>query len=318
MHRTKHISSILACVLFIVCSFLSACGKKGPPTLKAYEKPPEPAALRAEHRDAEIIVSWDFPKNREASIKGFEVFKSSGGDFEQVASLENDKRTYRDRSFQAGSVYQYRAVSRNLKGIVSENSSTAMITPETLPPPPSDITFSVEYDSITLHWKSAGENISYSIFKSHKSGEYSFSPLNKEPVRETSFKDVFDTRKPVYYVIRSVAGANHTTIGHESEELSADPAALVPSAPEHLDAVATEGAIYLIWREPRETWVTGYRVYRERDTEGGFTFIGAAKTPSFIDRENPSLTRSYRVSAVGPAKEGPPAEIRNIVFMQEN
>ena len=80
--------------------------------------------------------------------------------------------------------------------------------------------------------------------------------------------------------------------------------------------MVTESAIHLIWKEPPETWVTGYRVYREMNKGEGCKFLGETKTPVFVDKENPSVERSYRVTAIGPVKEGPPAEIKSISFVR--
>src|SRR3989337_3925789 len=61
--------------LLIFCLLIISCGKKGEPTLKSYEKPDPPSNLRAIHRESEIILLWDFPKNKENTIKGFYLMK---------------------------------------------------------------------------------------------------------------------------------------------------------------------------------------------------------------------------------------------------
>ena len=122
--------------------------------------------------------------------------------------------------------------------------------------------------------------------------------------------------KPVYYTIRSITGDGVKYEGPASAELSVNPLEFVPSQPEKLRATATADSVYLIWNEPAETWITGYRVYRETNKKRGFVLIGESQIPAFIDKEKPSSKRSYRVTAVGPAKEGPPAEVRNVVYIK--
>jgi hypothetical protein len=62
--------------------------------------------------------------------------------------------------------------------------------------------------------------------------------------------------------------------------------------------------------------VTGYRVYK-RAANGDYMRIGETQIPTFIDTEPPLTRRDYRVSAVGPLKEGPASEITGVVFVPE-
>jgi hypothetical protein len=104
--------------------------------------------------------------------------------------------------------------------------------------------------------------------------------------------------------------------GLASKEISIDPAALVPTPPTNLQAVPSKEHVYLIWKESPETWVKGYKVYREINRKEGFVLIGETQIPSFTDKEKPSKKRHYRVTAQGPVQESKPAEIRNIVSVK--
>ncbi|MEW6214187.1 MAG: hypothetical protein AB1478_03140 [Nitrospirota bacterium] len=317
--------TIVYCLLLTAYCLLISCGKKGDPTLKSYEKPDPPSGLRAIHRESEIILSWEFPRDKELSIKGFYLMKSAaphpplekggGGDFERIAFLEKDKRSYVDTDFKIGSEYKYKIISRNLRGITSNSSNIINIVPKTVPSPPRKILFKVEYDSLTLSWESAEDEILYNIYKSDRKGRYSLVPVNKEPVKEPSFRDNFDIKRPVYYTIRSIRGDDIRDEGPASEEIEINPSEFVLSPPEGLQAVVTEENVYLIWKEAPETWVVGYRVYREIDKKEGFIFIGETQTPAFLDKEKPLTKRNYRVTALGPSKEGSASEIRNVVFI---
>ncbi len=313
------------CLLLTVYCLIASCGRKGDPTLKSYEKPEPPSGLRAIHRESEIILSWEFPKDKETAIKGFHLMKiippppplekGGGGDFEKISFLENDKRSYIDRDFKIGSKYKYKIVSRNLKDVISVDSNIVDIEPKSPPASPVNLSFKIEYDSLTLTWESAGDGLLYNIYKSEKKGLYSLMPVNKEPIKETSFKDNLDIKRPVYYTIRSLIGNDIRDEGSASEEVKIDPSEFIPSSPSGLQAVVTEENIYLIWRETPETWVVGYRVYREINEEEGFIFIGEVQTPSFLDKDRPVTKRNYRVTAMGPSTEGSPAEIKDIVFI---
>ena len=317
IRKSKFRSGFLVfyCLLLTACCLLTSCGKKGDPTLKSYEKPDPPSVLRTIHRESEIILLWEFPKDKEPAIKGFYLMKSTGRDFEKIATLENNKRSYIDNDFKTGSTYKYKIVSQNLKGITSNDSNIIQIVPETSPPPPGNILFRIEHDSLILNWESAGDRIMYNIYKSNEKGIYHLMPLNKKPVKETSFRDNFDIKGPVYYTIRSLVGSDIRDEGSVSEEIEINPFEFIPSSPSGLQAVVKKENVYLIWKEAPETWVVGYKVYREINKKEGFIFIGETQTPAFLDKDEPSTKRNYRVTALGPSKEGPPAEIRDIVFI---
>jgi hypothetical protein len=306
---------LLVClVVFTACLSLFACGKKGDPTLKSYEKPDPPSPLRAVHRESEIILSWTFSKSNETSIKGFHLLKSTGGDFVEVALLTNDQRSYIDTRFEIGAEYHYKVVAENLKGILSKDSNILVIKPVTPPAPPKNLSFTVTYDSLMLTWDSAGEGMLYNVYKSDKRGDYSLAPVNREPLKELSLKDVFTINKTVFYTIRSLTGSVIRDEGPASVEVMVNPEEFVPPAPENVQAVPTQSNVYIIWKESPMTWVRGYRIYRETNKKQGFVSIGETQTPAFLDSEKAATKRNYRVTALGPAKEGPPAEIRNVFY----
>lgn len=304
------------CYLLVLCCLLLSCGKKGDPTLKSYEKPDAPSGFMAIHRESEIILQWQLSKDKEKGLRGFHVMKSSNGDFDKIAFFEDTGRSFTDTDFQTGLTYRYKIISESLKGITNE-SLTLVINPKNSPAPPSGLAFNVRHDSLTLSWKSAGQGIMYNVYKSDKRGVYALKPLNKSPLTETSFEDSFDIRKSVYYTVRSLLGGDLRDEGAPSEELMVDPSTFVPSSPQALEAVPTAEKVYLIWKEPPETWVSGYRVYRETNHKEGFSLIGETQTPSFIDKDRPATARNYRVRAIGPSKEGPPAEVTNVVFKKQ-
>jgi hypothetical protein len=306
---------VFFCLLLSAYSFLLfACGKKGDPTLKSYEKPPAPSELKAVHRETEIFLLWNFPKDKELSLKGFHLMKSTGRDFSKIAFLESDKRSYTDKDFQPDNTYKYKIVSESLKGVTSNDSNILEAKPKNQPGPPESASFSIEHDSVMLSWASAGEGILYNVYRSDTPGIYSLMPANNGPLRDTHFQDTFIAKKPAYYTIRSLFGSEIRDEGPASKEITIDASAFVPPAPEGLQAVVTKETVYLLWKEPVETWTTGYRVYREMKKEEGYVFIGESQTPSFLDKDTPLKKRNYRVTVMGPVKEGPPAEIRDVVY----
>ncbi len=311
--------------LFVICYlsfgiwiliFLAVCGKKGDPTLKSYERPYAPSELRAIHRESEIILLWDFPRNKEQALKGFYLLKSTENNFKKIAFLENDMRSYRDKDFQIGSRYRYKIISQNLKEVTSMDSNIIEVDPKNPPAPSGRPLFKIEHDLTILTWEVTEEDkIFYNVYKSFKKGLYPLFPVNREPLQENSFRDSFDITKPVYYTIRSLRGGDIWDEGVASEELEINSSDFVPPSPEGLLAVPTEKGIQIIWEEVPETWVIGYRVYREKDKTEGYVLVGETQTPAFMDIENPLMKRNYRVTALGPSQESPPSEITNVVFV---
>jgi len=292
---------------------LVACGKKGDLTLQSYEKPEAPSRLKAIHRESEIIISWEFPKAKEQGIKGFHLLKSSAGDFQKVAFLEKDNRSYRDTDFVPGQEYHYKIISESLKGITN-NSMILILKPQPPPPTAGMISFTVDHDMITLTWERSDETSYFNIYKSTQKGVYSLVPLNPQPLKEPTCKDSFDINRTAFYTVRSSTGSIIRDEGPPSQELTVNPLDFIPSSPQNLEAVPTFENVYLIWKEPSETWVIGYRVYRELHKKEGYVLIGFTYTPSFVDKEILTAKRNYRVTALGPSKEGPPVEIRDVVY----
>jgi hypothetical protein len=295
---------------------LLSCGKKGEPTLKSFEKPLSPSLVSTIHREDNIIISWTFPKNGEAEIAGFHLLRSSGSGFERVAFLGSDVRSYTDTDFHFDVHYSYKIVSQNHRGILSADSNVISLTPSQPPPPPQNLSVSVPDDSVTLSWKLQKDGIYCNVYRSFEQGIYGLDPLNKSPISDNTFRDVFFIDRPVYYIVRSLRNTGWRDEGPSSEEVTINPSAFVPPPPEGVRYFATSDNVYLYWKEPDHLWITGFRVYR-RIGKSDYVLIGETQIPVFLDAEKPSTKRDYRITALGPEKEGPGAEIRGVVFVPD-
>ncbi|HMK49917.1 MAG TPA: hypothetical protein VK435_07675 [Thermodesulfovibrionales bacterium] len=317
--------SVCCCVLLVTFLLLTACGKKGDPTLKSYEKPEAPSQLAALFIPTEVVLTWQFPKAKEESIKDFYLMRASlrpspagtplWSDFEKLALLKNSDRSFSDKDVQLGGSYKYKVVSQNLRGITGKDSNTVEVKQIRLLDPPGDLSFRVQDNSVMLTWKGPGEPVAYNVYKTFIKGTYAAS-LNKKPLKENSFTDAFDPGKTAYYTVRSVSVEEVVYESAASKELRVSPSELIPSSPLALQAVATADSVVLVWGEPSEKWITGYRVYREISRKEGFVLLGETPVPSFTDKDRPLTKRNYRVTAVGPVEEGPPAEVRNVIYIK--
>lgn len=310
---TSFLLVILIAILSSLCCLMISCGKKGEPTLKAYKKPPAPEAFRALHREKAVFLHWNYSKDDESSTEGFVLLKSEPGGSEEVIQLEREQRSYADTDITLRTEYTYTIFSKNLRGVMSDEVEISVL-PSEVPPAPEHVSFQIGNNMLKLSWSSAGDNVVYNVYKNSKSDQHGFTPVNAEPLSATNFSDRLDAKKPVYYIIRSLRSEPLRDEGPASEEIRITPADFIPSAPVHLQAVQNKGLIRLIWKEPTEPWITAYKIYRKGDKENEYHYIGVSSTPTFLDPDNQLKKLNYRVTAVGPVNEGPPAELENVIL----
>jgi len=304
---SRLVGFLISCSLLMGSAlFLISCGKKGPPTVKAYEKPQSPSSLTAYHREDKLILSWSYPGNLRSGLKGFSILRSEKDGFEKIGSVSNSQSSFMDETFKLDITYNYKVMAQNQKGVLSSDSNIITVTPKPVPPPPENIRFSVNADGIVLSWKSSGEGICYNIYKADEKGKYPESPLNKELICETSFRDgSMSPERSVYYTVRASLKTDIRDEGNASEELEVSPSHFVPSVPSDLRMVKGD-KIYLMWKEIPEPWVRGYRVYRKIEGEQEFALLSEVKIPTFTDTGKIDKKIWYIIKAVGPVAEGEP------------
>jgi len=292
---------------------LTACGKKGKPTLKSFEKPDAPASLTAVHRGKTIVLRWSYDRPKESFIAEFIVLRSTGADFEKLTHLEKDTRMFVDRDIETGITYRYKIIAQNPRGVYSNDSPVVTAAPVSVPLPPVKLSYTVTGTTVILSWVPQNAGDKFNVYKSSEKGAYGLMPMNQTPLSEPVFKDALSVNTIVHYTVRSLTGSEIRDEGEASEELTVDPADLVPPRPENVRAYPSPDRIFLSWDEASEPWVTGYRVYR-RIAGGEYMFIGKTQIPTFVDKDPADAQRDYRVAAVGPSKEGPAAEIANVLY----
>lgn len=303
------ISRILAvyCLLFAAYLMLVSCGKKTAPTLKAYEKPSAPAALKAIHREDRIILSWSYTSKKE-NLKEFYILKTEDSSFQKIASVTKEESSYTDVNFKTDTLYKYKVVAGSLKKVLSDDSNILIIKPEVVPPAPKNISFKVGNDALNVSWDSAGETVLYNIYRTAEKGKYSINPINKEPLTAPKYSDTLETDRPVYYTIRSLLNKEFRSEGQASVEITVDPSTFIPSKPQGFQTVVADDKVVISWKENPELWVTKYRIYDKVNEKDGFKLVKESVTPAFTLREKTGTKHTYRVTAVGPLKESEPSE----------
>jgi hypothetical protein len=298
---------IARCTLLLVpLVFSISCGKKGPPTIKAYEKPQPPSGLTAYHREGRMILTWTYPDTLRSSLKGFQVLRSEKDGFERIGAVTGSKSSFADETFKLDVACSYKVVAESLKGVLSVDSNIIVLTPKPVPPPPGDVRVSVKPDSVVISWTGSGEGACYNIYRTAEKGRYGNSPLNKAPVCVTSFTDaVVSPEKSVFYEVSALWMTDIRDEGAASEEQEVNPSRFVPSAPSDLRVVTTDAKTFLMWKESPEPWVRSYRVYRKIDSEQEFALVGEVKLPTFTDTKIDKKIW-YMIKAVGPVAESEP------------
>jgi fibronectin type 3 domain-containing protein len=301
---------VLFPLLLVISLVIPACGRKAPPTLKAYEKPQPPSGLAVVHREGKMLISWSYPENLRSSLKGFQVMRAEGQGFERLGSVGNEAISFIDDHFSHDTTYQYKVMAQNLRDVLSDGSNIVTVTPMPLPPPPQDVHVSVENDAVRLSWQGSGEGVCYHVYRTTEKGRYSDVPVHQDPVCGTSFSDpTLFKDKPVFYTIKAFHNTPLLDEGFPSAEIEVTPSLFVPSAPVEFRWVRTQGNIILMWGESPEMWVKGYRVYRKKEKGKEFVFLGETKVPTFTDTGKAGKKVRYMVKALGPSQESEPSVI---------
>lgn len=303
----------VCCLLFTACLMLVSCGKKTEPTLKAYEKPSAPSAVKAIHREDRITLSWSYTSKKE-NLKEFYILRAEDSSFQKIASVTKEESSYTDVNFNTGTLYKYKVVAGSLKKVLSEDSNIIEIKPESVPPAPKNISFKVGNDSLHISWDSAGENVLYNVYRTAEKDKYSINPVNKEPLTASKYADNLGTNSPVYYTVRSLLNKEFRSEGHASGEIMIDPSTFIPTKPEGFQTVVADDKVVISWKENPEMWVTKYRIYEKLNEKDGFKLVKESVTPAFTLREKTGIKHIYRVTAVGPLKESEPSEIVTFDF----
>jgi len=313
-HKRRDLILMLTAVLLATAVF--GCGKKGAPTLKSYERPPTPSSLAVVHREDAMFIIWEYPPAKEYLITQFIVMRSSGSDFNKLSAVEKEKRSYIDQEIKTGNTYEYKVISQNLRGVYSNDSAIASTAPVAVPLPPSKLSYTVSGNTVTLVWEHADTGTLFNVYRSTEKGKYDMTPVNPEPLSHPRFTDTFSVHGVFHYSVRSLTGSRLRDEGPASEELTVDAADLMPSIPQNLQAYPAPDKVFLSWTELDKLWITGFNVYRKTGN-GDFVLLGKTQTPTFLDTEAPVSKRDYRVVADGATKEGPAAEIKDIIYIPQ-
>jgi fibronectin type 3 domain-containing protein/predicted small lipoprotein YifL len=309
---SKKISMLICLMLCLIIAAAGAgCGKKGPPTMKSFEKPDPVKDIRMTHRDGKIDIAWSYPKQkRDIIVKGIHIDKAEGkGAYETIATLPEDATQYTDANVKLNAQYRYKLRVVNARGVIGDDSPELKIVPVAVPDPVQGLAYKLTSEAVEISWNKSADGVLYNVYRSSEKGTYPGLPLNEKPLDKPFFRDSLNTSAKVYYAVIAVVQSTLPNESALSDEIEIDPQqAFIPAAPVEIRYVRSDFRGYISWKDNAETWVSGYRIYRKR-ASGAFGVIAEVKVPVFLDEERITEETSYYITAVGPVKESKPSEI---------
>ncbi len=284
----RRILSIFLSLLIFLCPFYG-CGKKALPSYKRLKVARPVENLNYLIRPEGVILSWQYPYTRDGIY--FVIYRKDK-DMEKLG--ETDKNIFIDNTSLSNGSREYVIVSTYNEGIKAEQRIVIESLP--LPEAPSTFNFKIMDEEIILSWDGR-EGCLYNVYNIPSENKEEL--LNREPLSVNFFKIA---PVPEQTRIIRLRCARDSVEGYPAE-IIIRPEDYIPEKPEGLRYVLVDGNVVLTWKENPEKWIRGYRIYR--DTGSGFVLAGETVYPLFEDRLNGLKRIYYRITALGPSKEGP-------------
>ncbi len=285
-----------ACLLLVLTTAV-ACGRKTLPQVPDSPRPEVIQGIKVMTRDTDAFLSWPIPaRNVEGrdiastDIQQFRIYRAEIGRdrkkgryklYAEInmadpspAEVRNNRVFWSDRNLKYGQVYGYQVRAVSVRGGVSAVSDDVRAAPLLSLAVPKGLAAQANDSSIQLSWapvttRMDGSNyegfVGYNLYRGTEKSRSDELPLNKEPLRTNSFKDITVSNDATYYyMVRSVdSPALPWRESPDSEEVSATPRDRTPPArPKGLKVVPGVGRAFLTWNENKERDLAGYNVYR--------------------------------------------------------
>jgi uncharacterized protein len=230
--------------------------------------------------NASVLLTWMFPQEAAAELKGFNVLRSNNVDtnFKQVNTqlIAPEKRLFTDDSPLSTNYYKIQAISKYDQSSISFPSLVQL--EDSIPPlPPQNLqAVAAANGSIKLSWQENTESdlIGYRVFRSnYKNDEY--SQITSSPVKEIVFNDTISTQTltdKVYYKIAAIDNRFNTSIFSQVLEV-ARPDVLPPAPPSFRSYKVVESGVELSWSLSPSPDVVKYELYRVHIVEKLTVFL---------------------------------------------
>jgi hypothetical protein len=321
---------------------LIGCGKKANPVIPV-KVLPKPASLGYQVKGKSLVVSWDIPtQNTDGSplkdLKGFRVQKADwptrnfcatcpenfqeslwidlkGPEAPDVMVGPEQVQLIFNR-LEPGHTYLYQVTPVTRKEIAGAPSKTLRVDWDLPLKSPAELQAKPKGQGLELSWSpvqslidgsSAEGLVGYALYR--RLGKGSWTPLNKEPIRETSYLDDELQEGVTYtYQVKALRKSYGQVLESEgSEEKKVAYTRVAPPPPvQELVAVGGPNGIQIRWEGLVTMTPRGYYVYRRTGQEKAPQRLNKEPVIETIFEDRPVVrgtTYYYSISAVG----GPPA-----------
>jgi hypothetical protein len=289
----------------------------GPPTTSAAE------VLKQGTKVASVVVkaprdpdaTFD-PGDPEQSEADIEAPEGTGLDQGAVARIEEALTAPAASTAAAPApemVRSYVGVGITTKGRRGPSSPRMAVPLVPSPPPPAKPDVTYTETAVNLKWEAPLSKTTYNVYEVAGPTSIRLKPdptqearqLTKTPIAETQYSDTRMTWGATRCsIVRSVAAVGPLAVESEATAPACVTLADIfpPAAPKGLQAVATEGAVNLIWDANTETDLDGYILLRA-PAGGELVPITAApiRETTFLDRVQAGGRYVYAVRAVDKA-----------------
>ena len=242
-------------------------------SISAGESPPAtPTNLRVSVSGSSVSLSW----NIVSDASGYRVYRDSS----LLESVNTNSFTDSDL---ADATYLYEVSAINAYGESASKASVSATINNTSPTAPTNLSASVNADSVNLTWDEVADATSYNVYRD--------SSLIASPTTN-AFTDTALADGTYLYEVSAVDEAGEST---SKASVSATINNTSPTAPTNLSASVNADSVNLTWDEVADA--TSYNVYRDS------SLIASPTTNAFTDTNLADGTYLYEVSAVDEAGE---------------
>lgn len=255
-----------------------------------------PATVRTINSISKDNQSITFSWNKDDNATGYYVYRSTGGAYSLIDTVDGGKTSYTDSNLAKGYKYYYKVKSFN----DYSTSDYSNFVYEFVPLPATTVKATRNGpQSIKLTWEYVHNASGYYIYRATSAnGTYKKIATITNPSTLT-FKNYELTTGKNYYFKVVAYGAYSQLNSDYSNYLSAKPA---PLSPFNVKVTKkTSKSLKISWK--KVSGATGYDVYRATSKNGKYTKVATTKSVSYVNKKLKSKkTYYYKVRAYKTVK----------------
>lgn len=128
----------------------------------------------------------------------------------------------------------------------------------------------------------------------------------------SSYKE--NSQSEIPYVITTSKSYESAYLESKGIETKVSIESFIPTKPKEVFWSVNEQGVYISWKETKERWIKGYRIYRKTADEKSYELVGETMIPLFFDAKyNITNIKSpvyYKITSEAPLKESEAVEIK--------